>query len=88
MEMLLGSGALLAIGLVAALGMSSMNMTAADKADLAAKSPAYQALVKVCRRVCYAVVIVAILWMLKDCVGRSGGGDCQYGRTGVQCGLG
>jgi hypothetical protein len=85
MEMLLGLGALLAVSIVAALGMSSINMTAKDKAELAAKPAAYQGLVKLCRWICYAVVVVAVLWMLKDCVGRSGGGDCEYGRTGVQC---
>ncbi|MFZ0267220.1 hypothetical protein [Caulobacter sp.] len=88
MEMLLGLGALLIVGTVAGLGMSSINMTAKDKADLAAKPALYQALVKMCRWVCYAVVVVAVLWMLKDCVGRSGGSDCQYGRTGAQCGPG
>ena len=67
-------------------GMSHLFLNEKDKAELATKSDAYRGFIQFCRIGTIIFMLVAVLILVGQCMGRSGGGgDCEYGRTGRYC---
>lgn len=87
MQAVLGILALLFVGTLLGTGMAHFNMRDEEKAALQARSGVYRAYVRACQWVVVALVLIALLLGVKECMGRSGP-DCDYTSRGRSCSVG
>lgn len=76
---------LIAAIIITAFGMSHLNMTDADKADLATKTVLYQKFIGFCR-VGFILLVIGIgVYACSQALSRSSGGSCDWDSHGEHC---